>query len=194
MALILLFFAIIFALNTFSLEANISDKIIAAIILILPLILLAWWLWPKKLKLLPNPKTPFERITPLEPEKVKKPFEYQAPIIPNIKRSSKVQTSKIFATSETSATLSDYDEKLYSRTLPHGSFREFSIEYADTYGNITDRDIYIVCVSGDGIMIEAWCYLKNSMRTFRSDRILSAKHLKTSRMIKNLGRYYLTKY
>lgn len=76
---------------------------------------------------------------------------------------------------------------------PRGAFPEYLIEYADANGEVSERDIYVVSVSGDGEMVEAWCFLRHEMRTFRSSRVLQATHLTTGRRILNIGRHYLNR-
>lgn len=81
---------------------------------------------------------------------------------------------------------------------PIGDDERFSIEYADYNGEITERIItpkMIHLMGGRSeIYISALCHLRNEERTFRSDKILSSRNLKTNRIISDLGAYLRKKY
>lgn len=69
----------------------------------------------------------------------------------------------------------------------------FRIEYADADGVVSQRDITpksIHLIRGQpDLLIKAHCHLRNEERTFRSDRILSCRNMKTGRVIGDLGQY-----
>lgn len=45
------------------------------------------------------------------------------------------------------------------------------IEYLDSQGNTTERDIKVESIDRSNNMINAFCFLRNRARTFRIDRI-----------------------
>ncbi len=75
---------------------------------------------------------------------------------------------------------------------------EFMIEYVDSDGVITERVIEplnIYRIAGKTtIYIDAFCTLRNAMRSFRNDRILAARDMQTNQEIANLGRYLWERY
>lgn len=75
---------------------------------------------------------------------------------------------------------------------------EFMIEYVDSDGVITERVIEPLNIYRIGgkttIYIDAFCTLRNAMRSFRNDRILAARDMQTNQEIANLGRYLWERY
>lgn len=74
----------------------------------------------------------------------------------------------------------------------------FRIEYSDIDGVVTERDITprsIHMKAGrQDLVIKAFCHLRGEERSFRSDRILSARNLTTGRPISDLGNYLRSRY
>jgi hypothetical protein len=74
----------------------------------------------------------------------------------------------------------------------------FLIEYADSNGEVTKREISpksIHLLRGkDELYIVAHCHLRGEERTFLSSRILSAFNVKTRRWISDLGSYLRSRY
>nr|WP_295947700.1 WYL domain-containing protein [uncultured Bartonella sp.] len=72
------------------------------------------------------------------------------------------------------------------------------IEYVDRDGVITERVIEplnIYRIAGKAtIYIDAFCTVRNAMRSFRNDRILSARDMQNNQEIANLGRYLWERY
>lgn len=75
---------------------------------------------------------------------------------------------------------------------------QFMIEYVDRDGVITERVIEplnIYRIAGKAtIYIDAFCTVRNAMRSFRNDRILSARDMQNNQEIANLGRYLWERY
>lgn len=90
-------------------------------------------------------------------------------------------------------TLETTEQPIYNHgaTLPRGAFREYWIEYANAEGEISERDIYVLSVDPGGEMVKAWCFEANDIRSFRSDRVQRAKHLRSGKRVEHLGRDYL---
>ncbi|MBX3597322.1 MAG: hypothetical protein KF874_07105 [Rhizobiaceae bacterium] len=76
--------------------------------------------------------------------------------------------------------------------------QRFWIEYSDENGEVTEREIRPISIhlirESYIVYIKSLCYLRREMRTFRSDRILSARNLKTNRSIIDLGQYLRSRY
>ncbi|MEW6257438.1 MAG: WYL domain-containing protein [Pseudomonadota bacterium] len=70
---------------------------------------------------------------------------------------------------------------------------EFNITYLDNDGTQSNRDIYVHWWdTRNGIhYLDCWCYLRDERRTFRSDRIISAKNLDTNRKIRDIVAFRL---
>lgn len=77
----------------------------------------------------------------------------------------------------------------YDSSDPVNYTPEFSIEYADADGVVTERQIAILSRGWKDETFKAWCFLRSEQRTFRYDRVLSARNLRTGRSIKSLGDY-----
>lgn len=62
------------------------------------------------------------------------------------------------------------------------------IDYEDSGGNETTRDIHVrfVAPHDDTLMISAHCSMRDSVRTFRADRVLSAVDLSTGEVIEDV--------
>ncbi|BDA84994.1 hypothetical protein Sa4125_25360 [Aureimonas sp. SA4125] len=60
------------------------------------------------------------------------------------------------------------------RITPSGARNALLMEYADAYGEISEREIHAPKISryGDTVYIDAWCTLRGAERQFRADRIL----------------------
>lgn len=75
---------------------------------------------------------------------------------------------------------------------------QFMIEYVDSDGEITERMIkplVIHLMAGKTtIYIDAFCTVRNDIRSFRSDRILAARNMQTKREISDLGNYLRGRY
>jgi hypothetical protein len=65
----------------------------------------------------------------------------------------------------------------------------FGIQYGDVVGDVTQRVIRVISVHRDNAgavkTITAWCYLRNAIRTFRADRIMTVYDYKTGEVIDN---------
>ena len=74
----------------------------------------------------------------------------------------------------------------------------FAIEYADREGVVTEREISPTSIHlirfEPVIYIKAYCHMRKETRTFRSDRIMECRNLKTGRKIADLGQYLRGKY
>lgn len=74
----------------------------------------------------------------------------------------------------------------------------FQIEYADKNGEVTEREIEPRMIHpiphAPEITIEAFCHLRQAMRTFYSARVLKCTNLATNRPIKDLGQYLRGRY
>lgn len=74
----------------------------------------------------------------------------------------------------------------------------FLIEYADGNGEVTEREITPISIhlirGSPDLYIKAFCHRRQEERTFRSDRIVSARNLKTNRRIGDLGQYLRGRY
>lgn len=68
------------------------------------------------------------------------------------------------------------------------AYRQFRIEYADEDGVVTERDIYVDRIRdrSDFYMMDCWCFRRNEKRTFRSDRVISARNVDTNRKLKDI--------
>lgn len=77
----------------------------------------------------------------------------------------------------------------YDSSDPVNHTPEYSIEYADADGVVTERQIAILSRGWKDETFKAWCFLRSEQRTFRYDRVLSARNLRTGRSIKSLGDY-----
>lgn len=77
------------------------------------------------------------------------------------------------------------------RAPPRDGDYAFEIEYLDRNGNRTMRKITWPGFSRDGkdTIIEAYCSLREEVRTFRGSRIVSCRNLQTGRQIKDLGEW-----
>jgi hypothetical protein len=87
-------------------------------------------------------------------------------------------------------------EEAFNR--PIGDDLRFFIEYVNRDGEITKREITPTSIhlmrGQEWLFIKAQCHLRKDERTFRSDRILFARNLKTKRVIGDLGAYLRSKY
>lgn len=87
-------------------------------------------------------------------------------------------------------------EEVYNRRVTDDLL--FSIEYADSDGVVTEREIRPISIhlvrNEAFVYIKAHCSARQDTRTFHSDRIQSTKNLKTGRMIGDLGQYLRGKY
>lgn len=65
---------------------------------------------------------------------------------------------------------------------PPDTLVSLDVEYADANGEITQRRIHVLEVepANAGLYIRAWCELRDDLRTFRADRIISARQANTS--------------
>lgn len=81
----------------------------------------------------------------------------------------------------------DYDKPLFDGN----AYPQFRIEYADVDGVVSVRDIYVheVREQASFYLLDSWCFMRSDRRRFRSDRIMSARNLRTGRAIKNLPEY-----
>lgn len=74
----------------------------------------------------------------------------------------------------------------------------FAIEYADSDGVVTEREIRPISIhlvrNEAFVYIKAHCSPRQDTRPFHSDRIRSTKNLNTGRMIGDLGQYLRGKY
>ena len=82
-------------------------------------------------------------------------------------------------------------EEAFNRPITDGL--RLHIEYADKDGVITERAIrpvsFHLTPKRKEVYIRAFCERSREERTFRSDRILSAVNLETSKPIRNVGGY-----
>lgn len=62
---------------------------------------------------------------------------------------------------------------------------EFFIEYCDSNGELTKRDITPLYNMND-TAFRAWCHLRDEERTFRNERILHCMNLRTNQEIIDL--------
>lgn len=73
------------------------------------------------------------------------------------------------------------------------SGERFLIEYADENGEVSEREIEPESIhlirNSPTVYIRAFCHLRNDQRTFRNDRVLAARNLRTGRQIGDLGQY-----
>lgn len=81
---------------------------------------------------------------------------------------------------------------------PVGDDPAFEIEYADDDGTVTKRTVTVKSMhlvrSEPWIYIKAHCSLRGAIRTFRTDRILSTRNLRTNRKLRDLGQYLRGRY
>jgi len=77
----------------------------------------------------------------------------------------------------------------YESPGPFDREPEFLIEYADSDGVVTSRQIEIFSRGWKDESFRAWCFLRSEERTFRFDRVLSARNLRTGRAISDLRNY-----
>lgn len=86
-------------------------------------------------------------------------------------------------------------EEAFNRPV---SGERFLIEYADENGEVTNREIEPESIqlrrSSPVVYIRAQCHLRNERRTFRSDRVLAARNIRTGRQISDLGQYLRGRY
>ena len=66
---------------------------------------------------------------------------------------------------------------------PHGAHPALHLRYTDGSGNTTRRDIYPIPGAANQQAFEAWCYLRNEVRTFLFDRIVAVHDNKAGRDI-----------
>lgn len=90
------------------------------------------------------------------------------------------------------------ERREWSQTRPITDELRFWIEYADADGVVTEREIRPVAITiranRPEVTIRARCMLRQDDRSFRSERILSARNMATRRPISDLGQYLRAKY
>jgi len=83
----------------------------------------------------------------------------------------------------------------FDDSQPRGAFREYRIEYGDSNGEVTERDIYVLAIdANDPDLVKAWCFAKNDTRSFRSSRVISAMHVPSGRAVRNLAGDYQARH
>jgi hypothetical protein len=60
-----------------------------------------------------------------------------------------------------------------NRRPPHGAHPAYHLRYTDGSGETTRRDIYPIPNTANPQAFDAWCYLRNDVRTFLFDRIVA---------------------
>jgi hypothetical protein len=72
---------------------------------------------------------------------------------------------------------------------PEGLKPLLEIRYSDVDDHKTTRKIWFIrdLISDDLVYIRAYCFKKNDLRTFRSDRILEAVDLHTGEVIEDIN-------
>lgn len=66
---------------------------------------------------------------------------------------------------------------------------EIEIYYEDAKGDITQREIRVMTYIARTGKITAWCHLRNGLRTFYIDRIISAVDINTGEIISDIDLY-----
>lgn len=66
---------------------------------------------------------------------------------------------------------------------------EIEIYYEDAKGDITQREIRVMTYIVRTGRITAWCHLRNGLRTFYIDRIISAVDINTGEIINDIDLY-----
>lgn len=132
-------------------------------------IVLAVWAWSRR-------STPEIRIPGRHPDSTK--------AAPPLRRDQARATPASQPVASSSFSLRSYDSSAPVNHIP-----EYAIEYADADGVVTERQIAILSRGWKDETFKAWCFLRSEQRTFRYDRVLSARNLRTGRSIKSLGDY-----
>lgn len=99
-----------------------------------------------------------------------------APPLPPLPRATSASLARTFVPAKPSSVLSPVAEPAWK---DDGDADQFNITYQDSDGVITERRIRVVAIDiyGPSVYVRAHCALRGETRTFRADRMLSARRV-----------------